>query len=265
MLTGRSHVPSECSILTWDGIASAIAHELHPGLSQAFITVIRKHNYKNSQINDTTINKIMQGLRTKVKISATETEYISKLIHRAITSTQNSRRQLQMLNDMKSNRPPFSYMTMQQASRLRIGVTIDHRNMNGKFRVATIINREGTNLQMHYDEKSWDEWTDFRIENHRFAKRESISQRPAHRLNALKVGCVIYFNPVYLHEHRGWKMGKIESIDEKSGQVEIEYKYRDKYHFYWTHLDNTQEIADYAPFTNNNQNRMCFLLICISF
>ena len=49
-------------------------------------------------------------------------------------------------------------------------------------------------------------------------------------------------NPLW--RHSGWKCGKIQHLDEESGQIEVVYESEDKQYLYWTHLDNEAEIAE---------------------
>ena len=155
-------------------------------------------------------------------------EYVEQLIQRAIINI----------------REPFeSHMSIQKASKLEIGDKIDHRRANGQFVIATIADKEQqqeTNLKIRYDHDDV-EWSDFEQEIYRFAKPGSISKRLAdHRHKATKIGDKIFINPI--HTHPGWKWGEIRDLDEDSGQVWVGYFYHDRYHSYWTHLDNKQEI-----------------------
>ena len=55
-------------------------------------------------------------------------------------------------------------MTLQQAFELQIGDKIDHRDAVGRFVFATVSEKHGTNLKIHYDgwSRKWDTWSDFR-------------------------------------------------------------------------------------------------------
>ena len=82
------------------------------------------------------------------------------------------------------------------------------------------------------------------VEIQRFAAAESISKRPAHRLEHLKKGDYIDINPT--HRHPGWKCGEIRRLDQKSGQFQVVYEYIDMNYLYWAHLDNEAEIAEFT-------------------
>ena len=61
--------------------------------------------------------------------------------------------------------PPFSsHMTLQDAFKLKIHDKIDHRDQVGRFVFATVSEKQGTNLKIHYDgwSRKWDTWSDFR-------------------------------------------------------------------------------------------------------
>ena len=124
---------------------------------------------------------------------------------------------------------------------------LDHRDSVGRFVYATVSEkRSETNYKIHYDgwSRKWDTWSDFKKERHRFFRVGAVSRRPAHRFEQLKKGDYVDINPVLTHP--GWKVGKIKRFDEKSGQVQVSYELGDKDYLYWTHLDNEQEIAEFA-------------------
>ena len=61
--------------------------------------------------------------------------------------------------------PSFSsHMTLQDAINLKIHDKIDHRDQVGRFVFATVSEKQGTNLKIHYDgwSRKWDTWSDFR-------------------------------------------------------------------------------------------------------
>jgi len=143
--------------------------------------------------------------------------------------------------------PPFdSHMTLQDASKLSVHKKIDHRDQVGRFVFATVSEKQGTSLKIHYDgwSRKWDTWSDFNAEIHRFAVAGSISKRPAHRFGHLKKGDFIDINPT--QRHPGWKCGEIRRLDQKSGQVQVVYESMDKNYLYWAHLDNAAEIAEFT-------------------
>ena len=102
-------------------------------------------------------------------------------------------------------------MTREKAQSLKVRDKIDHKDQVGKFIYATVIEKQGTNLKIHYDGwcRKWDTWSDFSKELHRFAEAGSISKRPANRFSALKKGDNIDVYPT--HKHPGWKCDKIST------------------------------------------------------
>ena len=68
-------------------------------------------------------------------------------------------------------------MSTERAKILDVGDKLDHRDFCGKFCRATIIQKVGTNFQIHYDgwEDKWNEWSDFSVQPWRFAEENSIS------------------------------------------------------------------------------------------
>ena len=151
---------------------------------------------------------------------------------------------LQSLKDEISHFP--SHMTVQEAFQLKIHDKIDHRDQVGRFVFATVSEKQGTNLKIHYDgwSRKWDTWSDFSTEIHRFAVAGSISKRGAHRFEHLKKGDYIDINPI--PRHPGWTHGEIRRLDRTSGQVQVVYEAMDKNYVYWTHLDNEAEIAEFT-------------------
>merc|ERR1712129_514107 len=155
-------------------------------------------------------------------------------------------------NDSKM--PSFqSHMSLKEASRLTIHDKIDHRDQVGRFVYATVSEKQGPNLKIHYDgwSRKWDTWSDFHKEIHRFAKAGSISKRPAHRFNELKKSDYVDINPS--QRHPGWKCGEIRRLDQKSGQVQVVYECAEKNYLYWAHLDNKSEIAEFPTMSGLNQ------------
>ena len=55
-------------------------------------------------------------------------------------------------------------MTLQQAFELKIGDKIDYRDEVGRFVFATVSEKQGTNLKIHYDgwSRKWNIWSDSR-------------------------------------------------------------------------------------------------------
>eukprot|EP01083_Nonionella_stella_P231104 816318_1 len=144
--------------------------------------------------------------------------------------------------------PFVSHMSAEDAAQLSVHEKIDHRDQVGRFVFATVSEKQGSKLKIHYDgwSRKWDTWSDFGVELHRFAVSGSISLRPSHRdeFCSLKKGDYVDINPS--QRHFGWKVGEIRRLDAKSGQVQVVYEYLDKNYLYWAHLDNAAEIASFA-------------------
>eukprot|EP00486_Rosalina_sp_Unknown_P012730 CAMPEP_0201594732 /NCGR_PEP_ID=MMETSP0190_2-20130828/191955_1 /ASSEMBLY_ACC=CAM_ASM_000263 /TAXON_ID=37353 /ORGANISM="Rosalina sp." /LENGTH=383 /DNA_ID=CAMNT_0048054451 /DNA_START=33 /DNA_END=1184 /DNA_ORIENTATION=- len=145
-------------------------------------------------------------------------------------------------------------MSLAMAAQLKVGDKLDHKDSNGRFREAKVVRVWSLlGVKIHYEgSTSLDTWSDYNTQSERFAEAGSISARPAHRLHELKVGDQVDINPIYsvsYAKHEGWKRGEIKELDDKSGQVKVEYTYNDTKYTYWTHLDNLDEIADYQSMT----------------
>lgn len=117
-----------------------------------------------------------------------------------------------------------------------------------------MVEKRGNNLKIHYDgwSRKWDCYSDYSTEAHRFAKAGSISKRPAHRLHSLDKGdCVdICIDPNANKDETnlGWKTGRINNFDSKSGQVQIVYNddITDSNHLCWVHLDCVDKIEAFG-------------------
>eukprot|EP01084_Bolivina_argentea_P098735 177448_1 len=135
-------------------------------------------------------------------------------------------------------------MTVKEANNLQIYNKIDHRYEDGRFRLATIYNKSGTNLKIHYNNlcKTYDIWSNFKTEIYRFANPYSISKRKSYALTQLKKRNYIHINPT--RKHPGWKYGQIKQIDYTSGQIKVIYTHNNERYSYWIHVDNTKELAD---------------------
>eukprot|EP01084_Bolivina_argentea_P242115 406271_1 len=157
------------------------------------------------------------------------------------------------------------HMNLEEAKSLKVNDQIDHRDKFGRFSFATVLEKQGTNLKIHYDGwgNKWDIWSDFSVEIHRFAIIGSISRRPAHKYKEFKKGGYVRINPT--QRHPGWKCGKITEMDQNCGQVHIEYSLGDtRYNTYWAHLDDTLEIDDlsvsgYPVSTNEETNEVSWI------
>eukprot|EP01083_Nonionella_stella_P145225 454683_1 len=148
-------------------------------------------------------------------------------------------------------------LTLEEVTNLKVNDRIDHRDHLGRFIHAKIIGKKcNTNLKIHYMgwSNKWDNWCDAKeCDNmRRFATSLSLSRRQAHRFVDLKKGDYLDINPI---PHKGWKIGEIISLGNKSGQVEVMYAVGNIQYFYWAHLDDTHEIA--AAFTKSSFDIRC--------
>ena len=138
-------------------------------------------------------------------------------------------------------------MTLLQAAALHNHDRIDYFDTFSGFVLATVIERNGTNLKIRYDGWSckWNKLSDFTKEIHRFAVAGSISKRPAHRFQHLKVGDYVDINPALRHPRLtpGWTHGKIRK--RRLGQVQVMYRWMGNIDREWCHLDNEGKIAEF--------------------
>ena len=203
---------------------------ISPELQQLFIAHMGKYMQDDITMRDYNIQKHAQlELRLRSKPGPPQTTIPSKYGTGSI--------------------PIFpSHMSLEDASELKVHDKIDHRDEIGRFLYATVSQKQGSNLMIHYDgwSKKWDTWSDFKKEIHQFAKAGSISKRPAHRLKHLKKGDYIDINPTHRHPASGWTCGEIKRFDKESGQIQVIYTYGDKHYLYWAHLDDENEIAKFG-------------------
>ena len=151
----------------------------------------------------------------------------------------------------KRSRSFIPHMTLNEAKKLKVDDDIDHRDEYGFFLQAKILEKDGTNLRLrYYDNDDNDDmmddmniWSDYNKELYRFASYSSITRRPSHRLKNMEKGNSIKVNPLRKKKNSGWKIGKINKMDKKSGQIQVAYKAKNGIRYlYWTHLDNIKEI-----------------------
>ena len=74
--------------------------------------------------------------------------------------------------------PPFPpHMKLKEAFALAVHDNVDHRDQVGRFMFATVREKQGTNLKIHYDgwSRQWDTWSDFNAVTRRRAA--SLSAR----------------------------------------------------------------------------------------
>ena len=136
-------------------------------------------------------------------------------------------------------------MQFWDAFKLKVGDKVDHRHTTGFFVYATVLEKQGTKLKIHYDGWSHlkDTWSDFQTGIDRFAKAGSISKRPAHRFKRLKKGDYVDINPIRFFMP-GWKSGEI--LSRFNGQVQVGFQCAGRSYIYGSHLDNGYEIAEFA-------------------
>eukprot|EP01083_Nonionella_stella_P085429 236915_1 len=144
-----------------------------------------------------------------------------------------------------------SHITLEDAMKLSVGDKIDHRDNLGYFAIATVLEKQGSKLKIHYDGYpiKYDQWCDFEFvfALERFAPKGSISHRPSYQdhFRSLQVCDHVDINPRLPGMFSGWEVGTIVRFSKTRGQVNVEYTYQRKKRTIWTHLDNEKEIAQY--------------------
>ena len=139
-------------------------------------------------------------------------------------SHSNRRRRLSTHpSSFKPLTPFVPHLTAEQAANLKVHDSIDHRDFEGRFLMATIEEKRGTKCLIHYNEwsRKYDVWSDLEKELYRFAKAGSISRRRAERLLHLQIGSHVDINALYLSP--GWTVGRIERRDRLSDQVGVRF------------------------------------------
>ena len=89
--------------LSWLNICNAIKHEMYPKLASAIRPIIQdqKHDEESSDDDEDTLNiglyeiqqnvkNVIEYLKTKRKLAVEESEYLKRLIQRAITNNNQS-------------------------------------------------------------------------------------------------------------------------------------------------------------------------------
>eukprot|EP01084_Bolivina_argentea_P009599 17917_1 len=127
------------------------------------------------------------------------------------------KRKTQSICDDSLSCATLSYL---EADTLEINDMIDHRNTCeeyfGLYLVAMILDKNGTNLKIHYffrgNDTKYDKWSDYTKELQCFAKPGSITNRTSHRLKHLQKGDIVDINP--LCHQDGWTCGVIETVQK---------------------------------------------------
>eukprot|EP01084_Bolivina_argentea_P194236 333234_1 len=142
----------------------------------------------------------------------------------------------------------INHMDFKDAEQLKPNDKIDHRHSLGCFFPAIILEKNGTNLKIHYEELSaeYDIISDYQTEIYKFAVLHSISKRCVHRMKRLKVFDFIKVNFHHMYPKHGWKICQILAIDSNSAQVRVQYFYKNEqgkimFLHVWTHIDNDDE------------------------
>ena len=143
----------------------------------------------------------------------------------------------------KYTEPFVKHMTLQQAVKLRVGDEIDHQNVCYHFWPGIVKEIKHSSLKIHYEgcDEKYDEWSDYKKELHRFAVRDSITTRKAHRLTELKIKDWVNVNPLRWDADVGWMPAEITNMDDAGGQIEVILKpnyFDNRKRWYWVHLDN---------------------------
>ena len=56
--------------------------------------------------------------------------------------------------------------------------------------------------------------------------------------------------PNYRHGNQcKWRRGRVQRLDEYSGQIEVFYKFKQRKYLLWVHLDNKEEVDRAGQYT----------------
>eukprot|EP01083_Nonionella_stella_P166664 557870_1 len=214
----------------------------------------KSSQHPNSNTNPTYATAVRQGSKARVHASQREKKHggVRKVNSTIIPKKKSFQppRQPAAPSSKQKVLPFVPHMSMEDATKLSVHDKIDHRDFVGQFVLATVTEKQGSKLKIHYDGWShkWDTWSDFSVDLHRFAVSGSISLRPSHRAEfiGLEKGDFVDVNP--RQRHCGWKVGEIRALAAKSGQVQVGYELPNSEQMYchWAHLDNSYEIASFA-------------------
>ena len=69
-----------------------------------------------------------------------------------------------------------SFLTLKDGYKLQINDKIDHRHSCGKFYIATVCEKQDSNLKIHYDKlpEKFDIWSDFRCSPFDFSRQDIL-------------------------------------------------------------------------------------------
>eukprot|EP01083_Nonionella_stella_P094299 264511_1 len=209
----------------------------------------------------TVVRRILQKSDWNLR-RAIDAFYIAKLKFHVKYNAQNKPPKRKRISLNPPNTDPLKHlhvftrhMSLKDAMNLCVNDKIDHRDTVGRFVQATVAEKQGTKLKIHYDgwSRKYDTWCDCNKDLERFHYCGSISERPAHRLTWLQKGDLIDINPRQRHPDFGWITGEIRRLhkDNKSGQVQVVYEGNNgKYYLYWCHLDDVAEVAFFTSKTS---------------
>eukprot|EP01083_Nonionella_stella_P042186 114104_1 len=167
--------------------------------------------------------------------------------------------------------PFVSHMTLDEASKLRVGDKVDYRDNLGRFGDCTVIEKNGCELILTYAKIRPSEpktWCNYLTETERLANPGSISLRPAHRFKSLQKNDHMDINPVRKDPGAGWTRGKVKFWDKTkhSGQICFVYTINGNNRLYWVHVDDVSEIAPCDSMQSSiNQAQTSTTLCCSDF
>ena len=147
------------------------------------------------------------------------------------TFTEKLQSDVQKWNDIPIKQTFINHLSSAEASELKVNGKIDYRRRDGRYVIATITEKKGTKLKIHYHDaykNETDDWCDYSTELYRFVHAGSISKRPAHRFKELAMGDYIDINPIHAWRanscvNSGWRAGEIIEKDDiyQPGQIRV--------------------------------------------
>ena len=163
-------------------------------------------------------------------------------------------------------------MSLKEISGLKIDDKLDYRRkLDGKFIPVKVtnINQDAKRISLKQIEQIDNNnkrkaRTRFMCHNYhqnldKFAEYKSVTSRPAHRLKNITIGDIVDINPA----HTGWKQGTVKRLAHESGQIQVKIMNLEPEaiisRFYWIHVDNEEEIAEYNSmimYTNKTMHHL---------
>ncbi|ETO22400.1 zinc finger (C3HC4-type RING finger) family protein / ankyrin repeat family protein [Reticulomyxa filosa] len=126
------------------------------------------------------------------------------------------------------------------------------RDSSGKYYLSKVISKNGSILQVRMEGwgDDWDKTVNAKTEFVRLAKARSISRKVEDSSRKWGVGDYVDLFPSL--KHGQWVVAEIVAKDAQSGQVQLSFEKNSESCWYWSHLDNIEELAAFGTHTSSS-------------